>query len=114
MCNPLIFSCAATHYPLVIDGAMERLAKAKGEVHLSHGAQDVLYKYGSTHKREFDRALRGQNQRKLDQLTEGLHKRLEVALANSKQQDPKGNVYNPPRIDPEALKSALAADPWKP
>jgi hypothetical protein len=114
MCNPLTHVCTAAHYPFLIDSAMELVQKDKGEVHLSKGAQDVLYKHGSDNKAKFEHALKNTDKANLEKLSEGLRKRLEAALANSKQIDANGEPYNPQRIDEDAMKKALATDPWVP
>lgn len=114
MCNPWTNVCTAPHYPFVIDNAMDLVQKAKGEVHLSRSAQDILYMHGSVHKAEFERALKNNDPGTFDRLSKGLRKRLDAALASSKQTDAKGQPYNPPRIGGEAMKKALAADPWVP
>jgi hypothetical protein len=115
MCNPYLFGCSATHFPLVIDGALEHLNKSRGkEVHLSQGAQDALYEYGSAHKEKFERALKDQNPKRLEELSKGLSQRLETALSRSKQIDPQGHPYNPARIDGKKLKEVLQESPWEP
>jgi hypothetical protein len=114
MCNPLVFGCSATHFPLLLDSAVERLNQAKGEVNLSKGAVNVLYKHGSAHKAEFERALKDKDNSKLEQLSKSLQKRMEAALADSKQTDPSGHPYNPQRIDGDAMQKALQAASWTP
>lgn len=111
MCNPLLFNCSPIHYPLLIDSAVERLHKTEGEVHLSQGAVQYLYEYGNAHRSAFEQALKPEQQKKLDNLSEALQVRLKVALKNSAVKDPNGNRYNPPRIDREALKLALDKNP---
>jgi hypothetical protein len=108
MCNPFLFNCAPAHFPLLIDSAVERLQESeKSEVHLSQDALQYLYKYGNSHKAKFEQALSNQDQAKLDGLSKVLHSRLEVALHKSKTKDARGHIYNPPRIDKEALEKAL-------
>lgn len=115
MCNPRLFNCAAAHFPLVIDSALERLHESQGEeIHLSRGAQDVLYHHGNQHKTAFESALVSQDQAELDRLSTGLHRRLQFALLRSVQKDPNGRAYNPARIDEQAMKQALKNDPWVP
>lgn len=114
MCNPLTGACTAVDYPLLIDTAMDRVHRSKGEVHLSKSARDVLYTHGNAHKLEFERALKDKDTKKFEDLSKSLQKRLEKALVNSKQTDPSGRPYNPPRIDGDAMKKVLDADPWTP
>jgi hypothetical protein len=114
MCNPLLFNCSAIHYPLLIDTALERLQVSKGEIHLSKGAQDVLYKHGLANKAVFDRALRDENQARLDALSRGLTERMNAALVLSKDRDDSGHTYYPARIDAEAMQKALNDNPWLP
>lgn len=115
MCNPLLFNCSAPHFPLLIDSAMERLHDSLGEeVHLSKGAQDVLYQHGNQHKEEFEKALHTQNQAELDRLSNELQRRLKAALKDSDKKDKSGHAYNPPRIDEQGMKKALNDDPWVP
>jgi hypothetical protein len=112
MCNPLLFNCSAAHYPLLIDTALERLHESEGEVNLSKGAQDVLYKHGFRNKVAFGRALRGENQARLDELSRGLAERMKAALALSKSHDDSGRPYNPARIDGDGMQKALKDNPW--
>ena len=115
MCNPLLFNCSASHFPLLIDSAMERLHDSLGEeVHLSKSAQDVLYQHGNRHKQEFETALHSRNQAELDRLSNELQKRLKAALDDSSKIDKNGRTYNPRRIDEEGMKKALNDDPWVP
>jgi hypothetical protein len=115
VCDPTGFFCSAVHYPLVIDRALEDLQRSRpGEVHLSPEAQGVLYAHGSRHKVKFERLLKDQKKKNLEELAQGLSERLEEALKRSKQTDDQGRPYNPPRIDGEALKEVLKENPWLP
>ncbi len=108
MCSPFLFNCAPSHFPLLIDSAVERLHESeKSEVHLSQDALQYLYNYGNTHKESFAKALESEDQGTLDGLSRALHSRLKVALHKSRTKDDKGHNYNPPRIDKEALEKAL-------
>ena len=96
MCNPLIYTCTLTHFPLLIDSAVERLNKSeKREVHLSPEARQYLYQYGASHRGAFEQALASEDPKQLEALSKGLHSRLKVALRNSKKKDATGRFYNP-------------------
>jgi hypothetical protein len=111
MCNPLLFNCSAAYYPLLIDSAIERFGD---DVHLSKEAQQLLYERGNKHKADFEKLLKPENQKEFDKLSKALHDRLKVALRNSRSKDAAGQLYNPPRIDRDALQQALDATPWVP
>jgi len=79
MGNPWLPTCTATHYPWLIDQALSKVRKA-GDVHLSQEAQDVLYRYGTSHMKEFQQALTTKHKATLGRLPTGLAKRMRVAL----------------------------------
>jgi hypothetical protein len=112
MCNPILFTCVATHFPLLIDAAMEGLGS---HAQLSQEAQQQLYQHGADHKAAFDAALRPGDPITFGRLRDQLRHRLQVALENSPKVDAQGRPFNPPSIGGAALKQALKApSEWGP
>lgn len=112
MCSPMTFDCYPFHYALLVNSAMERFNDK--EVNLSPHALKALVDYGNVNKAAFDAALRPEDQDVLDDLSAGLHHRLDLALKASPQTDEQGRSFYPARIDADAVRRTLADRPWLP